>query len=47
VYGQSIAQALSDPARPGRKRGFKPKRQQRERLTVVSIESVLRSWGRA
>jgi hypothetical protein len=43
-YKQSMARALSDPVKPGRKAGFSPK--PRPRLVVVSIERVLRSWGR-
>lgn len=47
-YGQSMQQALTDPVRPGRKHGFRPTRKPRaQKLVVVSIESVLRSWGRA
>jgi len=45
-YKQSMAQALSDPVRPGRKRGFKPKRRQAPQRSTVG-SNVLRSWGRA
>jgi hypothetical protein len=48
-YKQPMARALTDPVRPGRKNGFRPKTraQTPSRLTVISVEAILRSWGRA
>lgn len=47
-YKQPISQALTDPVRLGRKKGYRPapRRPNPRRVCVVSIEKALRSWGR-